>query len=75
MNNSLVTSSELALALGATIYEDENAAVHGYLKGRNEQFMGHSLGWTFEVGKAWRTEFQDGLNRYRVAVNNGIIAG
>ncbi len=75
MNNSTVTSSELAAALGSTIYEVENAAVHGYIKGRNEQFMGRSLGWIFEVGKAWRTEFQDGLNRYRNAVSIGFIQG
>lgn len=75
MSHSLVTSSELACALGTTVYEIENAAVHGYLKGFNRQFMGCSLGWSFEVGKGWRTEFQDGLNRYRNAVNIGLIVG
>ncbi len=75
MSISTVTSSELAAALGATIYEVESAAVHGYLSGFHQQFMGRDLGWTFEVGKEWRKEFQDGLARYRAAVKIGLIAG
>ena len=70
-----VSSAELALNLGASAYEVESAATHGFIHGQREKFLAFDFGWTFLLGRDWRGKFTDGLQRYRAAVNRGFIAG